>query len=544
MADQTPRLKLPFMSTAQVQKELTFNELAAMVDTLLHLNIIDKDLNAAPGAPAEGDTYIIGPTPTGIWAGKADYLAYYVGGWHYLEPSNGWLGWVIDESAFYRYSGGDWAPTLIVPVENLVELLDVTAGTPGPSEQGYAVAWDDVTGKFTLQPVAQTIAALLDVDLTGLDDGYMLQWDESESKFVAVPASNVTNFTDLADAPSAYTGMEGYHVVVNLDADGLEFVPPPESSGDGATTFTDLTDTPDNYIGQANRVVAVNETEDGLIYTELDELVAGVPPGGNTNQVLVKSTDTDFNTEWVDPSEIGIGIPNGGLEGQVLAKVSDDDGDADWVEPPVALPLGGTTGQVLAKASDDDLDAHWVPAVTAEGGWFTPVTATGTGASQDIVLPVSGLTDDQIIVFVNGIRYETDEYSISGATVTLTTNAAGDSVEIVSAGTGGGVVALSVVNPEAADYTLSPDDVGTYTRLTAAGTKNVNIATEATTALNPNGEWHIRNVGAGNATIVPAGGVTVHVPYGGTLVLAQGMTATLKRVAADEFDLIGQTVPA
>lgn len=99
------------------------------------------------------------------------------------------------------------------------------------------------------------------------------------------------------------------------------------------------------------------------------------------------------------------------------------------------------------------------------------------------------------------------------------------------------------VQTEAADYTLDPGDAGHYIRMTDATTKVVNIATEATTALPDDGEWNIRNAGAGDLTITPAGGVTVNLPAGGTLVLETGMTVTLKRVAADVFDLLGQTVP-
>lgn len=103
---------------------------------------------------------------------------------------------------------------------------------------------------------------------------------------------------------------------------------------------------------------------------------------------------------------------------------------------------------------------------------------------------------------------------------------------------------LATLTSDADDYTLAPVDVGNYIRLTGAATKTITIDLEATTALPVDGEWHFRNVGAGDATFVPAVGVTVHAPNGGTLVIPQGGTATLKRAAADEFDLFGQVVAA
>ncbi len=115
---------------------------------------------------------------------------------------------------------------------------------------------------------------------------------------------------------------------------------------------------------------------------------------------------------------------------------------------------------------------------------------------------------------------------------------------------GGGLTAWVVfgttLNPvltDANDYTLLAIDVGKYIRLTGAGTKDIIIQDDATEPLPANGEWHIRNVGAGDATIDDTD-VTVNVPAGGTLVIPQGGTVTLKRVATDEFDLFGQVTAA
>ena len=59
-----------------------------------------------------------------------------------------------------------------------------------------------------------------------------------------------------------------------------------------------------------------------------------------------------------------------------------------------------------------------------------------------------------------------------------------------------------------------------------------------------NTEVHIRRAGAGNLTLTPGSGVTLNAPAGGTLVLADRMSVTLKRAAENVWDVIGQTVPA
>lgn len=82
--------------------------------------------------------------------------------------------------------------------------------------------------------------------------------------------------------------------------------------------------------------------------------------------------------------------------------------------------------------------------LTIDSGGSTPPTAwavqaVGTGASQAVTLPSTGYTEESVIVSVNGIKYETSEYTIVGDQLTLTTNASGDSIEIVwTAPTGGG----------------------------------------------------------------------------------------------------------
>lgn len=93
-------------------------------------------------------------------------------------------------------------------------------------------------------------------------------------------------------------------------------------------------------------------------------------------------------------------------------------------------------------------------------------------------------------------------------------------------------------------YDVVAADNGMYMRFTNAAAKTVNVRPESFAALPANGEWHIRNVGAANLTITPDSGVTINAPAGGTLVVPERGTVTLKRVAVNEFDLLGQTVPA
>lgn len=110
---------------------------------------------------------------------------------------------------------------------------------------------------------------------------------------------------------------------------------------------------------------------------------------------------------------------------------------------------------------------------------------------------------------------------------------------------GGGGAAVSVVTTVAGAATnLTAAQVGLYLRYTSVSAKTVTVQNNATEAMPDNGEWHIRNVGASDLTLVEDTAVTIHVPNGGTLVVPIGGTVTLKRVAVDEYDLLGQTVAA
>lgn len=87
---------------------------------------------------------------------------------------------------------------------------------------------------------------------------------------------------------------------------------------------------------------------------------------------------------------------------------------------------------VATNAAGDSTNTAGISLTSiAAGVALWSVTATGTGASQGITLPYSNPDEKGVFVYVNGIRYPTSEYSISGTTLTLTTNASGDSVEII-----------------------------------------------------------------------------------------------------------------
>lgn len=91
---------------------------------------------------------------------------------------------------------------------------------------------------------------------------------------------------------------------------------------------------------------------------------------------------------------------------------------------------------------------------------------------------------------------------------------------------------------------LDPADAGKFQRWTSGSAKTLTVQNNATEAQTVGDEWHIRNTNASILTLDEDTSVTINPPAGGTLEVPVGGTVTLKCVATDEYDLLGQTVPA
>jgi hypothetical protein len=109
--------------------------------------------------------------------------------------------------------------------------------------------------------------------------------------------------------------------------------------------------------------------------------------------------------------------------------------------------------------------------------------------------------------------------------------------------TAGGSPYSTVAEVTGTAANLLASQAGQYLRFTATSAKSLTVRPNSTEALPDNGEWNLRNVGAANLTLIAGAGVTINPPAGGSLVMAPGMSAMLKRAAVNVFDLIGHTNP-
>lgn len=95
-----------------------------------------------------------------------------------------------------------------------------------------------------------------------------------------------------------------------------------------------------------------------------------------------------------------------------------------------------------------------------------------------------------------------------------------------------------------ASRNFADTDENKYLRSTSATAVSLTMPLDLVVS-DANAEIHVRQAGAGAVTLVAASGVTLNVPFSGTLVLAgQGATVTLKRVGANEWDVFGLVAAA
>lgn len=102
----------------------------------------------------------------------------------------------------------------------------------------------------------------------------------------------------------------------------------------------------------------------------------------------------------------------------------------------------------------------------------------------------------------------------------------------------------TVVTDATTARTAVVGDAGSYLRFTNDAATAYTIAPQASVAWPVDAEVHVRRVASANLTLTPGSGVTLNAPSGGTLVMTNAMSVTLKRVADNVWDVIGQTVAA
>jgi hypothetical protein len=93
----------------QIEKNVTHNEALALVDFLVGAAVDGVLVDTPPASPGVGDCYILGPAPTGAWAGQAQSIAgYTAGGWRFVGSVDGLQAMDKASGQVVTFAGGAW----------------------------------------------------------------------------------------------------------------------------------------------------------------------------------------------------------------------------------------------------------------------------------------------------------------------------------------------------------------------------------------------------------------------------------------------------
>jgi hypothetical protein len=209
-----------------------------------------------------------------------------------------------------------------------------------------------------------------------------------------------------------------------------------------------------------------------------------------------------------------LALTGGTLSGFVFFRTTGQNGEA---AVGALTALGGGAVIVRSSAAHANFQGALTPGQLGLG-------RTAVDAAPTWVLSVNS---DNVATLTAGDRIESADAPANDSTLTRF---------------GAVVPRAEVLTESGTTRTLALTDLWDYIRATSGSTLALTVPANTTVAVPVKSEVYIRPVAGTVVTVTAAGGVTVNPPAGGTLVLAGD--AALKKVATDEWDLIGSTVAA
>lgn len=259
----TANLALPCIEGSQAQKHVTHNEALRVLDTLVQLAVLDRDLTAPPGSPTEGQRWIVKTGASGVWTGHDNQIAAWQdGSWQFSTPQTGWLCYVVDEGTLLAWNGSAWGDffATVTSIQNLALLgVGTTADATNRlavKSDGVLLSHDDVTpGTGHMSVMLNKSAAAKDAGFTfqdafstralfGLlgDDDFVIKVSPDGSTFyLAVSIDKDTGHVGLggatADANNALI-VKGTAFLFDRETDDVRFTFNKAAAGDDvALTF-------------------------------------------------------------------------------------------------------------------------------------------------------------------------------------------------------------------------------------------------------------------------------------------------------------------
>jgi len=220
----TVNLGLPCIEGSQAQKHVTHNDALRILDTLVQLAVLDRDLTTPPGSPSEGQRWIVKTGATGAWSGHVNAIAAWQdSAWQFSTPQSGWCAFVVDEGTLLLWNGTAWGDffSTVTSIQNLAML---GVGTTADSTNRLSAKLNNTLF------VAKTVAEGGDGNLR-----YKLS-KESSSKTLSFLLQD--NYSGRAEI--GLTGDDDFHFKVSPDGttwyEGIKI-----AAATGAVTFPNTT---------------------------------------------------------------------------------------------------------------------------------------------------------------------------------------------------------------------------------------------------------------------------------------------------------------
>ena len=262
--------------------------------------------------------------------------------------------------------------------------------------------------------------------------------------------------------------------------------------------------------------------------TKVSELPAATTPLSSSDILLVVQGGV---SKQVQVS----GLPSGSMTPAQVKTAYESNPDTNAFTDAEQAKLGGIAAGATANADTDSLTEgstnlyHTAARVRAVVLTGLSLADSAVVAATDTVLQAIGKLAARL-----ALAFDRANHSGSQAISTVTgLQAALDKATFAS-----------VVTDTTTARTAELADAGSYLRFTNGSASTYTVAPQSSVTWPADAEVHIRRAAAGNLTITPGSGVTLNAPSGGTLVMTNAMSVTLKRVAEDVWDVIGQTVAA
>ena len=504
MPDITTHLLLPYILAAQAQKHVTHNEALRLLDAVVQLSVLDRDLTVPPASPAEGDRYIVASGATGLWAGWDLNVTTWVDGvWMRLVPRPGWLAWIADEANVAVWTGAIWK--LVGVPQDVSDAIFSLVNDADPTKKalfslsGISTA---TTRTFTLPNTSSELAILAGTQTFSGNKTFSGTLTASGTVTVSAAAATIGTATTTATYGMG-TGptTTGVTKTVNLGTGGAS----------GSTTVINI----GSAIAGAGGTTVINTP---TVTFASSVTAVGMPQANLTAQLLGLGGATADATNRLSANTPNVLLNNAGASIDVTVNKNAAANDASF-----SFKTGFSVRALFGTLGSDDFTLKVSPngssffdALVADrntGRVRFPVGVALTGLASDPASPADGWfwhnsTTGQLRTRLGGVtRILADQdvpwISPAAGDYALTTTGAGGAATGVLAGAAGRMDLFPFIPRD--DITIDRLSVNVTTLIAAALGKIVLYAADATgrpaALILETGDLDFSTVGLKEATV-------------------------------------------